>query len=284
MRWRGGRRSTNVEDRRGRSVGGAAIGGGSVIVVLLLALVFGVSPDEVTDILGGAEPQQQQPPDGSAVDLQDPNAEFATVMKGSLEDVWGSIFTQSGAAYEPARLVFYDRLVESACGMNSSATGPFYCPPDQSIYLDLSFLGQLKQLGAPGDFAFAYVIAHEEGHHIQRITGTEQQVRQLQARSGERDRNALSVLMELQADCYAGVWAHHVNQRNEEVALEPGDVEEGLRAAAAIGDDRLQETAGQSVQPESFTHGSSEQRVRWLRTGLETGDARACDTFEQAGL
>ena len=281
LRWKGGRRSTNVDDRRGRSVGGAAIGGGAAILALLAALLFGVDPGTVTDILGGA--QQQQQPSGEGGE-QDTNAEFARVIKGSLEDVWGRIYAQNGSGYRPATLVFYDRIVQSACGTSSAATGPFYCPGDQSIYLDLSFLGELKQLGAPGDFAFAYVIAHEAGHHIQSLSGTEQQVRQLQQHSGERDRNSLSVLMELQADCYAGVWAHHVNQSDDEVALEPGDVEEGLRAAAAIGDDRLQEMAGRSVQPESFTHGSSEQRASWLRTGLETGDSNACDTFGQAGF
>lgn len=283
LRWKGGRRSTNVDDRRGRSIGGAAIGGGTVILALLAALVFGVDPGTVTDILGGAQPQQQEPPAEGGVQ-EDTNAEFARVVKGSLEDIWGQIHTQSGARYQPATLVFYDQVVRSACGTNSAATGPFYCPGDQSIYLDLSFLNELKQLGAPGDFAFAYVIAHEVGHHIQRLSGTAQQVGQLQRQAGESGRNALSVLMELQADCYAGVWAHHVNRSSDEVALEPGDVDEGLRAAAAIGDDRLQAMAGQSVQPESFTHGTSEQRARWLRTGLETGDANACDTFGQAGL
>jgi hypothetical protein len=275
-----------VDDRRGRSIGGAAIGGGTALIALLAALIFGVDPGAVTDMLGGdgAQPQQQQSPGEGGLDAQDPNAEFAQVMKGSLEDVWGQIFAQNDARYQPATLVLYDQIVGSACGTNSAATGPFYCPGDQSIYLDLSFLRQLKQLGAPGDFAFAYVIAHEEGHHIQRLSGTEQQVRQLQQQVGQRDRNALSVLMELQADCFAGVWAHHVNRRDGEVALEPGDVEEGLRAAAAIGDDRLQEMAGQSVQPESFTHGSSEQRAQWLRTGLETGDPSSCEPFEQAGL
>jgi uncharacterized protein len=266
-------------------MGGKAVGGGTLIIALLAALIFGIDPGVVTDMLGdgGAEPQQQQPA-GERDASQDTNAEFARVMKGSLEDVWGQIFSQNGARYDPATLVLYDRMVHSACGTGSAATGPFYCPADQSVYLDLSFLGQLKQLGAPGDFAFAYVIAHEEAHHIQRLSGTEQQVRQLQQQVGQQDRNALSVLMELQADCYAGVWAHHVNRRGGEVALEPGDVEEGLRAAAAIGDDRLQEMAGQSVQPESFTHGSSAQRAHWLRTGLESGNPDACDLFEQAGL
>lgn len=286
MRWKGGRRSTNVDDRRGRSIGGAAIGGGTIIIAFLAALVFGLDPNEVADILGGsgAQPDQQQPPGGSGVDVRDTNAGFARVMKGSLESVWGNLFAEYGARYEPATLVLYDQMVRSQCGTSSSATGPFYCPADQGIYLDLSFLSELKKLGAPGDFAFAYVIAHEEGHHIQHLSGTEQEIRQLRRQINEHDRNSLSVMMELQADCYAGVWAYHINQRDGEVALEPGDVEEGLRAAAAIGDDRLRQMAGQSVQPESFTHGSSEQRVHWLRTGLETGDASACDTFAEAGL
>jgi len=285
MRWKGGRRSTNVEDRRGRSVGGIAAGGGTALIVLLVALIFGVDPSDVADVVEGeAEPEQQQLPNRTGTDSQDTNADFARVMKGSLEDVWSGIFAQEGARYEPATLVLYEQMVRSACGTSSSATGPFYCPGDGGMYLDLSFLRQLKQLGAPGDFAFAYVIAHEEGHHIQRLSGTEQQVRQLQRQVSPRDGNALSVQMELQADCYAGVWAYHVNQRSGEVALEPGDVEEGLRAAAAIGDDRLQEMAGETVQPESFTHGSSEQRTEWLLAGLQTGDPDACNTFEDSGL
>ena len=274
-----------MEDRRGRSVGGIAAGGGTALLVLLAALIFGVDPSDVSDMVEGeAEPEQQQLPDRTGVDSQDTNADFARVMKGSLEDVWSRIFAQEGVLYEPATLVLYEQMVRSACGTSSSATGPFYCPGDGGMYLDLSFLRQLKQLGAPGDFAFAYVIAHEEGHHIQRLNGTEQQVRQLQGQVSPRDGNALSVQMELQADCYAGVWAYHVNKRSGEVALEPGDVEEGLRAAAAIGDDRLQEMAGQSVQPESFTHGSSEQRTQWLLAGLQTGDPDACNTFEHSGL
>lgn len=286
MRWKGGRRSTNVDDRRGRSIGGAAVGGGTIIIALLAALIFGVDPSDMADILGdGAAPQEQPSAGGRvATDGQDTNAEFARVMKGSLETVWSDIFGEYGSAYQPATLVLYDRMVRSQCGTSSSATGPFYCPVDQGIYLDLSFLRDLKRLGAPGDFAFAYVIAHEEGHHIQHLSGTAQEIRQLQQQVRQSDRNELSVMMELQADCYAGVWAYHVNQRDGEVALEPGDVEEGLRAAAAIGDDRMQEMAGQSVQPEAFTHGTSEQRVHWLRTGLETGDASACNTFEEAGL
>ena len=285
MRWQGGRRSTNVEDRRGRSVGGIAAGGGTALIVLLVALFFGVDPSDIADRVDGeAQPEQQPPPNRTGIDSQDTNANFARVMKGSLEDIWSRILAQEGARYEPATLVLYEQVVRSACGTSSSATGPFYCPGDRGIYLDLSFLRQLKQLGAPGDFAFAYVIAHEEGHHIQRLSGTEQQVRQLQSQARLRDRNALSVQMELQADCYAGVWAYHVNQGSGEVALEAGDVEEGLRAAAAIGDDRLQDMAGQSVQPESFTHGSSEQRAQWLLAGLQTGDPDACNTFEHTGL
>ena len=230
-------------------------------------------------MLGGGSGQatvlESGPQPGNRPD--DEAADFASVILASTEDVWSTIFQNAGYQYREPTLVLYDDAVQSACGFNSAATGPFYCPGDQQLYLDLSFLRELQRLGAPGDFAFAYVIAHEVGHHIQTITGLEQQVRQQMARSGEAQRNQLSVRMELQADCYAGVWAHYADRQAG--MLEAGDLEEGLRAAAAIGDDRLQRQAGRRVQPETFTHGSSEQRVRWFRTGYQTGDEDACDTF-----
>jgi predicted metalloprotease len=198
------------------------------------------------------------------------------------EDVWTEIFASNGARYRAPTMVLFTDAVQSACGFNTSATGPFYCPPDERLYLDVGFFEQLAGMGAPGDFAQAYVIGHEVGHHIQVLAGTSGWVRQLQGNARtEAESNGIQVLMELQADCYAGVWAHHANRR--ERVLESGDVEEGLAAAAAIGDDRLQQRAGRSVSPESFTHGTSTQRRRWLDIGLQTGDVDACDTFAQAG-
>jgi predicted metalloprotease len=209
-------------------------------------------------------------------------ADFVTVVLGSTEDTWGEIFAASGQTYREPGLVLFTDMVQSACGTNSAATGPFYCPPDQKVYIDLGFFRELERIGGAGDFAQAYVLGHEVGHHVQNLVGTTGAVRQAQARSGDRgEANRLSVLMELQADCYAGVWAHQINRRGGEVVLEPGDVEEGLRAAAAIGDDRLMRSAGRAANPESFTHGTSEQRASWLRRGLETGSVEACDTFRQ---
>jgi hypothetical protein len=209
----------------------------------------------------------------------DEAADFVSVILADTEDTWGAVFASAGRSYQPPKLMLYTDMVESACGLNSAATGPFYCPGDQKVYLDLSFLGELQRLGVSGDFAVAYVIAHEIGHHVQNLIGTAQQVRQLQGRVSQADANALSVLMELQADCLAGVWAHHAQaQRN---LLEEGDIEEGLNAAAAIGDDRLLRMAGRRVSPDAFTHGSSQQRVQWFRTGLQTGKFDACNTFAQ---
>jgi predicted metalloprotease len=209
-------------------------------------------------------------------------ADFVTVVLGSTEDTWGEIFAASGQTYREPGLVLFTDMVQSACGTNSAATGPFYCPPDQKVYIDLGFFRELERIGGAGDFAQAYVLGHEVGHHVQNLVGTTGAVRQAQARSGDRgEANRLSVLLELQADCYAGVWAHQINRRGGAVVLEPGDVEEGLRAAAAIGDDRLMRSAGRAANPESFTHGTSEQRASWLRRGLQTGSVEACDTFRQ---
>ena len=282
MRWQSGRRSTNVSDRRGARVGrGVKIGGGSIIIALIAVFVFGGDPAQLIELLGGGRtteaPYAEAPPSAG----QDESAEFVSVMLASTEDVWDQMFAASGSDYPEPQLVLFTDAVQSACGLSSSATGPFYCPGDQQIYLDLGFLNELQQLGAPGDFAFAYVIAHEVGHHVQTVTGLSSQVRQLQSRSSEADANQLSVLQELQADCYAGLWARRANEREQ--WLEEGDLEEGLRAAAAIGDDRLQRMAGQAVQPDAFTHGSSDQRVQWFRTGFETGSVEACDTFGAAG-
>jgi uncharacterized protein len=267
MRWKGGRRSTNVKDRR--AGGPVAIGGGLGVVFLVLYLVLGGDPGQLLQEPGtpGAAP----PPAG-----QDEVIEFVSVILGSTEDVWNEIFVASGSRYEPPGLVVFSGRTSSACGLGSSAMGPFYCPPDRTIYLDVTFFDELARLGGPGEFAAAYVIGHEVGHHVQNLLGTSARLRQQQSRAPEAEANALSVALELQADCYAGVWAQRA-ERNRRW-LEPGEVEEGLAAAAAIGDDRLQRRAGREVVPESFTHGSAAERQRWLWIGLESGDPSACDS------
>ncbi len=280
MKWRSGRRSQHVEDRRGRRVsGGVKIGGGLTgLIIILVVLLMGGDPSLLVTGNGSGVPSEteyQAPP-------SDAEADFISVVLGSTEDVWTEIFQRGGSRYAPPSLVLFDDYVRSACGLTSAATGPFYCPADRKIYLDLGFFRELARLGGPGDFAQAYVVGHEAGHHVQNLVGTSDQVRRMQGSVSRADANRLSVLMELQADCYAGVWAHHANRRAS--ILEPGDVEEGLQAAAAIGDDRLQRASGGAVHPESFTHGTSSQRQDWLRTGLETGSVEACDTFARAGL
>lgn len=283
MRWQMGRRSENVEDRRsagGMMPGRMKLGCGTVVLVLIISFLFGQNPLQLLGLLSGGGgtsmslPQAYQPsPEENQA------ADFVSVILADMEDTWPSLLRPMGAQYVPPRLVLFSDMVESACGYGSAASGPFYCPPDQKIYIDLSFFNELHRLGAPGDFAQAYVIAHEVGHHVQNLLGVSDKVRRLQSQVGEADANALSVMLELQADCYAGVWAYHANQQRQ--VLEPGDVEEGLRAAASIGDDRLLRMSGRAVQPESFTHGSSEQRAQWLRIGLTTGDCNECDTFSR---
>lgn len=287
MRWQGGRRSTNIEDRRGgRGVGRVAVpaGGGClmIIVVVGVGLLFGASPDQILQLLSEVDQAQpaSQPRPRSAPQPggQDVAGDFVSVVLADTEDVWTQQFAARGSRYRPPKLVLFDGTVTSACGRASAASGPFYCPGDLQVYLDTSFFRELDQrFGAPGDFAAAYVIAHEVGHHIQRITGVAEQVDRLQARSTNVQANALSVRQELQADCYAGVWAHHAHKQRQ--LLEEGDLEEGLRAAAAIGDDRLQRMSRGTVVPESFTHGTSAQRVTWFKRGLQTGDIAQCDTF-----
>jgi predicted metalloprotease len=208
--------------------------------------------------------------------------EFVSVILADTEDTWTKLLPQEGYQYTDPKLVLFTDVVDSACGQTSASTGPFYCPGDQHVYLDLGFLAELRRLGATGDFAVAYVIAHEVGHHVQHIMGIDEEVQRLQARVSQADANALSVMTELQADCYAGVWANHANQDRQ--ILEAGDVEEGLNAAASVGDDRLMRMSGRRVQREAFTHGSSKERVDWFQTGLKTGDLKSCDTFKAAGL
>lgn len=282
MRWKRGRRSSNIEDRRGRGVaGGMKMGGGMIIVVIIIGLVTGQNPLQLLSQLGGSGPTSS-PSTGASTAPRSPQeqeqADFVSAVLASTEDVWTEIFRSRGQQYQQPVLVLFDNRVQSRCGVNSEATGPFYCPGDNKVYLALSFFRQLEQLGAPGDFARAYVIGHEIGHHIQNISGIEPRVRQLQRQaSSQAQVNELSVRMELQADCFAGVWAYHANRRSQ--MLEPGDVEEGIRAAASIGDDRLQKRAGRKVNEESFTHGTSDQRVEWLRRGLASGDIDQCDTL-----
>jgi predicted metalloprotease len=278
MRWRGERQSSNVEDRRGMSRGGMAVGGGlGGIVLIVLALLFGADPRQFLEQVpnSGQVPGQQssRPINPEEEEL----AQFVRVVLASTEDVWNEQFRQLGRQYrEPTLHLFTDRA-ESGCGVEGSSVGPFYCPGDQKIYIDLSFLRELKtRFRAPGDFAQAYVIAHEVGHHVQNLLGTMDQVNSARGRVSSRQNNDLSVRLELQADFYAGLWAHYAERKG---VVEPGDFEEALGAASAVGDDRLQREAQGYVVPDSFTHGSSEQRVRWFRRGFESGNVREGDTF-----
>jgi uncharacterized protein len=272
MRWQGGRRSGNVEDRRG--AGGMAAGGGIGAVVIGLIYFFLTGDPSAVQLPQAGE---RIPPGSEAAAEQDTLAEFVKVVLAHTEDSWRERFRAQGGEYRDPRLVLFTGRVQSACGGASAAVGPFYCPLDERVYIDLAFYRDLRrQLGAPGDFAQAYVIAHEVGHHVQTLTGVSEQVRTMRAQVSEREGNHLSVLQELQADCYAGIFAHDAARQN---LLEPGDVEEALTAAAAIGDDNLQRRQQGQVVPESFTHGTSEQRMRWFTIGLESGDPASCDTF-----
>jgi predicted metalloprotease len=279
MRLEGQRESTNVQDRRGRGGGmrmGLPMGGGlgGLAIILLLSFVTGQNP---LDLLGGLAggPGIESVDEGAPID--DEASMFIRQVLGSTEDAWGRIFAASGEQYEPPRLVLFTDATQSACGLGQSAMGPFYCPADRQVYLDLSFFRELgERFGAPGDFAQAYVVAHEVGHHIQTLTGVSDRVSSMRQRVDEVEGNQLSVRQELQADCYAGIWGASAAAQG---LLEPGDVEEGLQAASSIGDDRLQRQSQGRVVPESFTHGSSAQRVEWFRRGLQNGSVDACDTF-----
>jgi predicted metalloprotease len=279
MLWENGRRSENVEDRRGIGVGGIAGGGVGVVVIALIAMFFGVDPRVILQEAGqGQAPSGQQ--HAVPVDpAQDKLKDFVSVVLADTEDTWGDLFQRGGATYERPKLVLFTGAVRSACGLARSAVGPFYCPGDQKVYIDLDFYKMLEQrFGAPGEFAKAYVVAHEIGHHVQNLLGISDKVHAAMERASPERANQLSVRQELQADCYAGIWANHANRSRH--ILEAGDVESGLNAAAAIGDDRLQKQAQGYVAPESFTHGSSAQRVQWFRRGLESGELAACDTFK----
>jgi predicted metalloprotease len=291
MRWEDERESSNVEDDRaggGFSIGGrgAGIGCGGLVIILLVSWLTGINPLQLLNIVQSSSPSTSQAPSapsqgspaGPSRPGQPPSdrlGQFASVVLAATEDVWKDVFSQMGRTYHEPRLVLFSGAINSSCGFASAATGPFYCEQDQKVYLDLSFFQELSsRFGASGDFADAYVIAHEVGHHVQDELGIFQQV------GGRRSRGdkSVSVAIELQADCFAGVWGYHANQDRH--MIEPGDFEEGLRAASAIGDDRLQKQSQGYVQPESFTHGSSQQRSEWLRRGLESGDPGRCNTFK----
>ena len=296
MRWGDFRRSDNVEDRgdAGPSGGGFPGGGGIrltggvIAVVVIASLLFGADPLQMLAMLAGESgpapppPQQQAAPRGyrpapAPPAARDEAKEMVARVLGDTEDVWGAVFKTLGSRYDAPKLVLFRGATQSACGRASAAVGPFYCPADREVYLDTAFFNDLtRRFGAPGDFAQAYVVAHEVGHHVQNLMGIMGPYERQAQRTDARGRNALSVRLELQADCFAGVWGHFAQRRN---LLEPGDVDEGLRAAAAVGDDRIQHATQGRVVPESFTHGSAEQRMHWFKTGLDSGDVRKCDTF-----
>lgn len=285
MRWRGGRRSSNVEDRRSQRMRGPVVGGGiGTIVLVLVALYFGVDPTFLIDgMQSTGQPSSSGKPLSEEELKNDPLADMITVVIGSTEDVWSGIFEEQGQSYREPKLVIFSGATRSGCGVGQAAMGPFYCPLDQTAYIDLSFYDEMRtRFRAPGDFAQAYVIAHEVGHHVQNLLGISDEVRRQQQGRSKAQANALSVRLELQADCLAGVWANRADAANQ--ILEAGDVEEALNAASAIGDDRLQKQSQGRVMPESFTHGTSAQRQRWFRTGLSAGDPDLCDTFNAASL
>ena len=284
MRWEDQRESDNVEDRRSLGpVGtrGVGLGLGGIVLVLAVSYLTGANPLTILNMLSGIQDTVPTSEDTRSVPTGPPSDQlgrFASVVLADTEQTWRELLPTMGRTYEDPRLVLFTGGVRSACGMTSSALGPFYCPNDHKVYLDLSFFNEMSQrLGAAGDFAQAYVIAHEVGHHVQNLLGIAEKVNRLRRQVSETEGNALSVRLELQADCFAGVWGHHANRKRN--LIEPGDFEEGLHAAAAIGDDRLQKMSRGYVQPETWTHGSSQQRTTWLRNGLDTGDPRACDTF-----
>jgi uncharacterized protein len=282
MRWTPGADRGNVEDRRGQRGGGGGfglpigrLGIGGFLVLLVLSLIFKTNFFALLGG-GGSAPVTSQAPVASTPQ-EEQMVDFVTFTLNDVQDTWSQQFSSSGQTYEPAKLVLFRDGTQSSCGYGAAAMGPFYCPGDQNAYIDLEFYEDLKnRFGAPGDFAQAYVLAHEIGHHVQHLLGIDQSVRQAQE-SNPRQANELSVRMELQADCFAGVWGHSAAQKN---LLEPGDVEEALTAASAIGDDRIQQQSGRGVNPETWTHGSSRDRVQWFRVGMESGDPERCDTFE----
>ena len=297
MKWEGNRESDNVEDRRasggggsGRGSGGGLLGGrsigiGTIVVALLGGWVFGINPLTIINMLSGGAPpaqvQQQTPAQRPPAD--DRMAKFVSTVLADTEDVWKDVFAKGGATYKEPRLVLFRGATQTACGQGQAAMGPFYCPGDQKVYIDLGFFETLtKRLGAPGEFAQAYVVAHEVGHHVQNLLGISARVDKMRGQVSQADYNVLSVKLELQADCFAGVWAYHANESRQ--ILQGGDIESAMNAAAKIGDDALQRSSGGAVVPESFTHGTSAQRQRWFKTGLASGSVKACDTFSARTL
>jgi len=274
------RASGNVEDRRGMRMVGGGLGIGGIVIVLA-AYFLGFDPSVLLNVAEqvGTQRETQEAPKGAPTDE---TGQFVSRILGSTEDVWGKLFQQSKGQYRPPTLVLYDGLVQSTCGLGQSAMGPFYCPGDEKLYLDLAFFHDLQtRFAAPGDFAQAYVIAHEVGHHVQKLTGTMQKVEAARANASQAESNRTSVRLELQADCYAGVWGHHAGTMKQ---LESGDIAEALNAATAIGDDRMQKQTQGRIAPDTFTHGSSEQRVRWFKRGLDSGLPNDCDTFSASAL
>lgn len=289
MRWRDTDRSSNIEDRRGQQMASAGVP--SALLLRFLPFLLRTKLGRVVLLIGGIyfafqyftgglslDPSTQanlsQSQSSSTTAVQDENAQFVAAILGTTETVWGQLLK---AQYREPKLVLYRNMTTTGCGMGQAQSGPFYCPADSKVYIDLSFLDELKTLGAPGDFAFAYVIAHEVGHHVQNLLGTSAKVRQAQQSGSKVQANQLSVALELQADCYAGIWGHYANQQLN--LLEAGDLAQGIAAASAVGDDRLQQMAGRAVQPDAFTHGSSAQRVKWFKTGFDSGNLASCNTF-----
>jgi len=283
MRWRGERQSNNVEDRRGMSISRGAkvggIGGLGLVAIVVISMFMGVDPGSILQVVQQNTQSSSMSVEQSATTAANDDARnFVAVVLAETEDVWNDVFQQAGRTYEEPKLVLFSETVESACGMAGSATGPFYCPADHKVYLDLAFFEELhSRFGASGDFAQAYVIAHEIGHHVQTQLGIIQKVHELQSRTSKSEANKLNVKLELQADCLAGMWAHQADKKRN--ILEAGDIEEGLNAASAVGDDRIQKQTQGYVVPDGFTHGSSAQRVTWFKRGFEQGNISACDTF-----
>ena len=299
MKWEGNRQSDNVEDRRGQASGGGGgfrLGGGrgmglgTIVIALIAGWIFGINPMTVLGILGGggeAAPQVAQVP-AQRPPKDDAMAGMVSTVLADTEDVWGAMFKEAGAQYPAPKLTLFRGATQTACGAGQAAMGPFYCPADSKVYIDLSFYETMKnKLGAPGDFAQAYVIAHEVGHHVQNVLGTSRKVDAMRGKISEREQNALSVRLELQADCYAGVWAHHTEKKYRaqgKTWLEKGDIEEAMNAAQQIGDDALQQKSQGRIVPDSFTHGTSQQRMRWFNQGIQTGSVKSCDTFSAKQL
>ncbi len=291
MKWEGNRESDNVEDRRdgggssgGGGLGGRGIGIGSIAIALVASYFFGINPMTVLSLLSGGSPASQtQSAPAHKPPADDRMASFVSTVLADTEDVWKDVFTQAGGTYQEPKLVLFRGTTPTACGAGQAAMGPFYCPEDRKVYIDLGFYETLKnQLGAPGDFAQAYVIAHEVGHHVQNLLGISAKMDAMRSRVSQVEYNALSVRLELQADCFAGVWANHAQASRQ--LLEAGDVEEAMNAAAKIGDDALQRAGGGQVVPDSFTHGTSAQRQRWFDMGLKNGSVKRCDTFSARQL